>query len=147
MPLIHLMYASRLDQRLAAPPALAELLDKARRFNADNGITGMLLISEQHCFQVLEGDPDIVDALYAKISLDPRHRDVCLAMRERVVRRNFADWSMGEAHADASELRDVAGLEGFLTRDTTAVSLGAPQALALLDALHRHQHWRRQPVA
>ncbi|CAN5133689.1 hypothetical protein BH09PSE6_BH09PSE6_04700 [soil metagenome] len=143
MPLIHLMYASRLDPALASRDAMTRLLEDARAFNDAHQVTGGLRVNDAAAFQVLEGDPDTVDALYRRIEADARHRDVKLMMRERLVRRQFARWSMGEAHADAATLGEVAALEAFLADEVTTADLGAPQAHALIEALRRNRHWWR----
>lgn len=44
--------------------------------------------------QYLEGEIEDVDALFAKISRDVRHRDVKILERRVVDRRMFVDWSM-----------------------------------------------------
>jgi len=63
---------------------LAELLQGARDTNAELGLTGMLLYAEGSFFQVLEGQADVVDALYDKIERDKRHDQVTLVIREPI---------------------------------------------------------------
>ena len=70
--LVHLVYTS-IAAREFSKEDHTELLKKSRAANELLGVTGMLLFSEGNFFQVLEGEPEVVDALYTKISRDPRH--------------------------------------------------------------------------
>eukprot|EP01062_Namystynia_karyoxenos_P066291 TRINITY_DN60251_c0_g1_i1.p1 TRINITY_DN60251_c0_g1~~TRINITY_DN60251_c0_g1_i1.p1 ORF type:complete len:604 (+),score=218.56 TRINITY_DN60251_c0_g1_i1:90-1814(+) len=64
--------------------------------NRQRGVTGVLLFSltAGQFFQVLEGDADVVDKLYATIAADKRHRDVTLLRRQLVDARRFPQWPM-----------------------------------------------------
>jgi hypothetical protein len=75
--------------------ALVELLEQSRQHNGAHDITGLLVYRDQAFVQVLEGERSVVEALYAKIAVDPRHEDVVLITSEQQVKRNFPDWSMG----------------------------------------------------
>jgi hypothetical protein len=47
------------------------------------------------CFyQCLEGEEDVIDDLYRKILLDPRHHDVVLLTNRTIDSRQFQSWSM-----------------------------------------------------
>jgi hypothetical protein len=70
--LIHLIYASVATQAFGKAQ-LTELLQQARGTNERLGLTGMLLHSDGSFFQVLEGEPVVVDQIYQKIRLDKRH--------------------------------------------------------------------------
>lgn len=82
---------------------LADLLLEARRYNASQGITGLLLYSDGRYVQVLEGGESAVEDLYARIQHDPRHTQVVTRSRGRSPRR-FAEWSMAFGHVSAGEL-------------------------------------------
>lgn len=59
------------------------------------GITGFLIEFEGIFLQVLEGEPEAVDALYARICRDTRHRNVELLLREvGDAGRSFGFWAM-----------------------------------------------------
>lgn len=74
--------------------ALLSLLDGARAFNERLSITGLLLYKEGKFLQYLEGPIGDLEALYARIERDPRHRAVTIiACGES--ERQFGDWSMG----------------------------------------------------
>lgn len=67
----------------------------ARRVNPSLGLTGMLLWCEDRFVQHLEGPPDSIDMMWARLMRDPRHREVVCLDRWPLVERLFADWSMG----------------------------------------------------
>ena len=94
-PLIHLIYCSAAPRPLGREE-LAALLAGARLHNERHGITGMLLHVDGSFFQVLEGAPDDVERLFARISADPRHDHVTVIIREPVATRHSASgrWGM-----------------------------------------------------
>jgi hypothetical protein len=73
----------------------ARILTTARRRNADNGLTGMLLSIDQGFLQVLEGPADAVDETFARIAVDPRHVSVRKLHDAPTDKRNFTGWFMG----------------------------------------------------
>lgn len=77
------------------------ILVTARRSNAARGITGALLYSAGCFAQVLEGPLSEVEALFERIQLDPRHRDVKVLQFHPLDRRSFGDWSMAFAGLDS----------------------------------------------
>jgi hypothetical protein len=79
----------------------ASILTTARRHNRASGITGVLCQGQGLYLQVLEGDRGAVNALYAHIVADRRHRDVELLHLEEITRRRYPDWSM--AHVSLSD--------------------------------------------
>lgn len=69
-------------------------IDSARR-NRTLGITGFLVEHEGTLLQVLEGEPEAVDGLYARIRQDTRHRNVELLPREHGgTGHSFGFWAM-----------------------------------------------------
>ena len=122
---------------------LSELLDVARENNANLGLTGMLLYAEGSFFQVLEGRPDVVDALYAKIDRDERHCQVTLIIREPIPKRHFDAWSMGFYKVSREELAGMSGVNDFFGKDRATVSVDAGRAKKLLAAF-RDGRWRKK---
>jgi hypothetical protein len=78
-----------------SPEALRTLLALARTRNTAAAVTGMLLHVDSVFLQVLEGEPEVVTALYTKIGADPRHTRMLLLLSQDIKSRNFPDWSMG----------------------------------------------------
>ena len=101
-PLVQVVYGSA-TPRLLDRVELVELLRISRRNNAAVSVTGALLYADGNVMQVLEGPEDAVDATYARIERDPRHRRVIQLVRGPVAERSFPDWSMGG-------FRDVGGM-------------------------------------
>jgi hypothetical protein len=105
----HVLYRSR------ATPALTEadvqaLLKRARTYNAQEQITGLLLYSEGHFVQLFEGPEAVVRPLYARIQADPRHTQVVTVSEGPAPQRWFADWDMAFGHVDALELQQTLGV-------------------------------------
>jgi Sensors of blue-light using FAD len=76
---------------------LMELLAVARANNARLGVTGMLLYHEGSFLQTLEGDEQVLENLYARISKDKRHHRLVTLLRRQVDERYFDQWQMGFA--------------------------------------------------
>ncbi|TGE18360.1 BLUF domain-containing protein [Hymenobacter elongatus] len=75
--------------------ALRFILQQARANNSRLGITGLLLYGNGNFLQVLEGEADVVQTMYARIQADHRHTRVCVLSDGPVQNRIFMDWSMG----------------------------------------------------
>jgi hypothetical protein len=91
--LIRLIYVSKaVDMQTAA---LADaILRKAQPWNTQNEITGVLCEGQGVFLQVLEGERGRVTRLYARISADPRHKDLELIHCEGITQRRYPEWSM-----------------------------------------------------
>ena len=131
--MIHIIYAS-VETESFAPAQLAKLLQQARAENERQELTGMLLYSDGNFFQVLEGEPEVVDALYAKLHHDKRHAQLTMIVREPIARRYFGDWSMGFTSVSSKELRGVEGLNDFFQDGSCFVGLDAGRGKKLLGA-------------
>jgi hypothetical protein len=92
-----IIYCSR--QTLTGEPGagheIREILDAAREANARRGVTGALLVKDGCFAQVLEGPAEVVEDLFGRIRVDPRHYDVVRLLTSVVPERQFPDWSMG----------------------------------------------------
>ena len=140
--LIHCIYASAARGDFKAAE-LAALLEGARENNARLGLTGMLLYADGSFFQVLEGQPDVVDALYARIERDPRHGQMTLVIKEPIPKRHFDAWTMGLYKVSREELAGMSGVNDFFGRDRAMVSVEAGRARKLLAAFGDGR-WRRK---
>lgn len=63
-------------------------------------VTGMLVQSDGHFAQVLEGRSQAVASLMDRICADARHGDVRVLLEEPIVTRQFARWAMGLVRRD-----------------------------------------------
>ena len=91
--LIRLIYVSQ----AAGPQSRAltdAILQHAQAWNTGHGITGVLCEGQGMFLQVLEGERATVTRLYARISADPRHRDLALIHCESIVQRRYGEWAM-----------------------------------------------------
>lgn len=96
--LVRLMYCSRVtaNDGVITTEALNAIMTKSRANNPSRGVTGVLCCCGKIFLQVLEGGRVEVNALYNKISNDPRHKDVTVLSYEEIEERNFSHWSMGQ---------------------------------------------------
>ena len=87
---------------------LAGILEQSRHNNAIDGITGLLWSDGVHFLQVFEGPTRSVEATFARIVKDDRHHDIHLLHDERIIERQFGDWSMAHRRTnDAADIYDV----------------------------------------
>lgn len=91
----------------------------AREANSFDAITGLLIFNGTHFLQIIEGDPEAIDALMDRIRRDPRHNHVEIRDERTIDRRSFPDWSMELVRVSASY---------FEAKDTIAERL--PEATA-----------------
>ncbi len=140
--LVHLVYTSVASQDFSKEE-LTGLLEQARTANERLGVSGMLLFSGGNFFQVLEGRPSVVDALYQKISLDQRHTMLATIVREAIAKRFFGDWSMGFSDVTENDLAGIIGLNDFFHGGSCLAELDLGRAKKLLDAF-AHGRWRAE---
>ncbi len=105
-----IIYCSQATYDLS-PEELVELLEKSRRNNERDGLSGMLLYSSQSFLQMLEGEEEPLRSAYERIGSDSRHTNLRLLADVEVTQAMFGDWSMGFEHVDDEELADE--LDGF----------------------------------
>ena len=70
------------------------LLGRAKRNNDRNGITGILIHDRRRYLQYLEGGEAEVEATFARISADTRHRAIIRLHGLTISRRQFPGWAM-----------------------------------------------------
>ena len=143
--LIRIAYAS------AATPAfksasVPDLLARARKKNGLMDVTGILLEADRSFFQILEGAPSVLDALYEKILHDPRHARIVKLIEEPITQRDFADWSMGLARLTPKELSTLTGLNDFFGAGSALHKLSEGTARKLLSGF-RDGRWRATVAA
>jgi hypothetical protein len=105
---------------------ITDILTTARKFNASQEITGMLLYRTGYFIQALEGEADRVKALYEKIANDPRHKNVLLIYNNPIQKRAFGDWSMGFKNLADVDADKLEGYTDFLEQPITQKLIGDP---------------------
>lgn len=109
---------------------LRRLIKVATERNAEQGVTGALLLLDDRFIQVLEGEKDSLHALVARIEQDPRHCDLRILLDEELETRSFPQWSM-ELFVVSPSAREVA--ENFSNLVTAYTRLVKPQAASLVN--------------
>jgi hypothetical protein len=115
MALYHLIYQSKATQNFTDAD-LAILLDKARAFNQQYNVTGILLYGHGSFLQMLEGDDDVIRALYyLRISSDPGHTNLRVLKEGDLDKRLFDRWAMAFRPLDMTLFAET---KGYVNPDT-----------------------------
>lgn len=88
-----LIYKSRC-KGLVTWDLVESILASSNRNNSANGITGVLVATETHFLQVLEGEFESVNATFERIARDTRHDTLQLISFTNIEERKFANWAM-----------------------------------------------------
>lgn len=86
--------STRCFPAIDSPSVIAAIVGPARARNARLGVTGVLVATEHHFAQSIEGPGAAIDALMRSIERDPRHTDVTVVRRSDLSQRRFARWSL-----------------------------------------------------
>jgi hypothetical protein len=70
------------------------ILASSGRNNPENGITGVLVATETHFLQILEGNFETLNATFERIARDTRHDTIQLISFTEIDKRSFGDWAM-----------------------------------------------------
>lgn len=79
------------------------ILQTATKFNSENDISGCLIYHNQQFIQVLEGEKEGVQELFARIRLDSRHKNIRLISEDTIEERTFPRWGMAFCPLDDKE--------------------------------------------
>lgn len=108
MPIIAIAYTSEVTPGLTRSKMEALVLDAAR-FNANAGVTGVLLFDGSRFLQYIEGPQDGLDVALSRIVQARSHRHFVELRRGRIEQRAFPYWGMREITVDALCLSGIAG--------------------------------------
>ena len=123
--MLQLVYVSSVHP-LGSVPDIPAILDVSRRNNRRDAITGLLYSDGTRFLQVLEGPGDKVEAAYARICADDRHRATVIFSRRSVDEREFGDWEM--AHRSTGMDADT-----FVLQVTALVANASPRVRATFE--------------
>jgi len=129
--LISLIYASRSTEYFHEHE-IPDLLQQVRIANAKQEFTGMLLYICGSFLQVLEGQPEMVDAVFSKILIDKRHTQITLIARESIPERAFEGWTMMHKTMDPVEAGELIGEADYFMSPTWIAELDVSRAKKLL---------------
>lgn len=79
---------------------LVDILGASERNNRRDHITGVLILHSGKFLQWVEGARLDLDRLMARISRDPRHKNLVVLSDLPITERSFPDWSMVQVQAD-----------------------------------------------
>lgn len=117
-PYYQLLYFSTATPELTED-ALTEILMESQNRNAKRNITGLLLHSDGNIIQIIEGEKEDVEALFAKIEHDKRHRGVLVLSRKHVEKRDFPEYKMGFRRPSRDLIEaQIPGFTDFVERGT-----------------------------
>jgi hypothetical protein len=116
--MLSLIYVSSAVRQLN-DQELLDILKVSRENNSAADVTGLLLYKGGNFMQVLKGPDDVVTALYEKIKLDRRHKDVSIISSEQIQARQFPAWEMAFTNLDSPEIKNEPGFSQFLHDDFT----------------------------
>ncbi len=142
MPLVTLVYTSTAAENVN-DEMLKEILNVSREKNAQRNVTGMLLYRDGIFLQALEGEADVVDALYARIATDPRHKNPSIVYRGPIYSRSFMQWAMGFNPISDHDIKRLPGFNNALEDEMDFAALVARpgQASILLEAFKDLSHF------
>jgi Sensors of blue-light using FAD len=100
-----------------------EILALSHQNNTRLDVSGILLYKDGNLMQLLEGDEEVVEALYAKISADPRHGGLIRMWDGTEDERQFPDWSMAFRDLNGPDAFGTPGYSDFLTTAPTGKGL------------------------
>jgi hypothetical protein len=124
----HIAYISQAVRPLTDKD-LHELLTQCRRDNARHHITGILFYSHGKIAQLFEGESNIIEPLFARISRDGRHSHVQKLIDKSITARSFSEWSMAFHPLEPNAFET---LQGFLLPHHVPAP---PNSLTIADAL------------
>lgn len=107
MALIELIYTS-LAEPLNQIKDVKDILASSERNNQAISVTGLLLFDSQRYIQILEGDVDDVETLFAVIAQDARHHNLELLHKGPIKGRSFETWRMAYEALPKGLLNDLA---------------------------------------
>lgn len=103
-----IIYMSRATHPMS-DDELETLLRKASLNNEQRGITGALVYGDGQFMQIMEGEKDALDTLYATVFRDPRHTDLTKLTDKEISDRSFSSWSMAFQALSPQQFQDLVG--------------------------------------
>ncbi len=127
--LVRLVYVSY-AKSVMGDEEIEAILEKSKKNNQRDSITGVLMYSNRYFFQCLEGERTKVNQTYLRIANDVRHNKCVQIKYGDIYTRLFSGWSM--EHVAFNGLADEVMLKYSETGLFHPYEFSAGQSLALL---------------
>lgn len=121
--MLQLVYIS--TSRDVTADQLENILSKSRSNNARDDVTGLLLFNGKRFLQALEGPDPMVEAAYARIKADGRHRAAVILSRKSVEARQFGSWAMACEQTTAQSQGNLVEVVDALVSNVTDANIRA----------------------
>lgn len=89
------------------------LFNQTQLKNNSHNITGVLVKRDNVFFQILEGNPIIIDTVYEEIKKDHRHSNILELLNKSITQLNFKSFDIG--YAVIKDTDALYGLQKFVT--------------------------------
>ncbi|MEX6505297.1 BLUF domain-containing protein [Jiella sp. M17.18] len=117
----HISYSSTAEGM--SPDEFADIVEKARAWNARHQISGAIAFDGRIVTQIIEGPAKSVDDLFLKICRDKRHRGVVLLTRADIKETQFEGFGLSRMSPPDLYLISVAIEERYGSGDTSMTPL------------------------
>ena len=122
-------------------PDLVATLEKSRQYNAVDGITSVTLYVRGNIIQVLEGQQEAVEALYARIEKDPQHTNVSKVLSRPIQKRLFAGSTLGYETITTRQLEELKTVVDLANGEESSSASEAPIILKLIKAFYESNRY------
>ena len=102
---------------------LMRLLESARAFNQEHGITGILFYDNQQFGQIIEGERSNIMKVWKRIQEDKRHHRIELLEIREITERTYPEWLL-RFYGGETLIRDypvLAGMVGGMDKHSLAL--------------------------
>ena len=115
------------------------LLVSARKFNAAQNVTGILLHLDGNFVQYIEGTEDALHKVYQRITRSSKHKDIVQKINESIPVRNFPQGFMGATTMTKYALFKLQEMNGQEKFNNTLSIVRFLKAIIELE--HQNLHW------
>ena len=130
-----IIYTSKAKQNLTLNQIHTMLVD-AKSLNKKRNITGCILYHNQKFIQLIEGDKNKIETLYATIKADARHFDIETIISKASTESIWNDWSM--AFYNFAEQEDDADYKRLLLESSFENANKKVKNSEILSLLRQH---------
>lgn len=128
MAVRQLIYASTYNDD--SSPNIENILEKSRKNNTANKISGVLYFSDNFFMQYLEGDATNIEVTFDKILKDKRHSEIKVMLEREIPERLFGKWSM--AYIPKTGLITFTNLKYLARTEFNPYNVSSSQALKMM---------------